>query len=678
MKKKEEDDKECVVKPTRLIQQIQHPLLRYDPHILEGGVQLVKLEYFEAETTRAPVPRNQEVPKEAFGTLTGRCIVVATSHAWFYQCHPDPNGVKLAILREQFFPRLRKRFPRTQILVFDDWHSCPQWPRITQEEENRFQKCMDHMNSIYCYSDVVLFVDAELPKLDNTIYKCDLVPSKHKWLNFVDTIQYVGGNDNILAIRENDIVVALKDRDSLLSVDILKQTKEVSTILFMRRPYGRPNQVPPEERGWLYAERINVAIRMAAASLASFEEVVFSNNPILVKQIFSWSRDLRNSAQRESKHPGSIANQLKRFEKVLATMKFTRPGDEMLVDEIMASLIKQFEMNWNEETQRQSDMAKRAREILLRWGEFSEEYVEKARFLQNSNEFFYGDIVRFLTILVVIPAIPVIPFTMNVTSDISDVFKTSFFAGILLASVGLSIIFAVTSEFANIPIVGLHALFNILYGTIVPCIQSLFLRFITGLEILPYEVIFIAIFNAGIFDNIFVFPKYFQGTDERTGEKKRLSLQAFLMFPPNMRYSAKARDDLDRTGSLILLTYCFGLVYPILSGIFFNAGSVVAQSFLIILFFSLRALYEYVRITNHSLTHLITYSFTYSLTHSGMQQMQSRQNNLEVVRILSTLSHSLSLYPHAHTHTHTHTHTQMPFQSSILAQLPFMRSVSQL
>ena len=151
----------------------------------------MKLEYFESKTTVAPVPRNQEVPKEAFGKLTGRSILVATSHAWFHQCHPDPEGVKLDILRKDFFPRLRKRFPHTEILVFDDWHSCPQWPRPTEEEQKRFTKCMNHMNSVYCYCDVVLFVQAPLPDLDERIYECELVPSEHEWLNFIDTIQYV-------------------------------------------------------------------------------------------------------------------------------------------------------------------------------------------------------------------------------------------------------------------------------------------------------------------------------------------------------------------------------------------------------------------------------------------------------------------------------------------------------
>ena len=118
---------------TRESRQSIHPLLLYDPGILKGGIQLLKLEYLESEKTKAPVPRNQEVPKSAFGTLTGRSVLVATSHAWFHQCHPDPHGVKLRIMRKEFFPRLRKRFPYTQILIFDDWHSCPQWPRTTKE-----------------------------------------------------------------------------------------------------------------------------------------------------------------------------------------------------------------------------------------------------------------------------------------------------------------------------------------------------------------------------------------------------------------------------------------------------------------------------------------------------------------------------------------------------------------
>lgn len=214
--------------------QTEHPLISYDPTILDGSIEFLKLEYFEAKTTKAPVPRNQEVPKEAFGTLTGRSILVATSHAWFHQCHPDPHGVKLEILRKEFFPALRKRFPHTKILVFDDWHSCPQWPRVTQEENTRFKKCMDHMNSVYCYCDIVFFVEADLPKLDETIYECDLVPSEHRWLHFIDTIQYQGGNKTTL-IEKNDNLVGIKN--SKLKIDTLKTIEKRTTISFLRRPY---------------------------------------------------------------------------------------------------------------------------------------------------------------------------------------------------------------------------------------------------------------------------------------------------------------------------------------------------------------------------------------------------------------------------------------------------------
>ena len=452
----------------RETRQQTHPLLLYDPHILDGGIQLLKLEYLEAETTRAPVPRNQQVPKEAFGTLTGRSILVATSHAWFHQCHPDPHGVKLKMLRQQFFPRLRKRYPYTQILVFDDWHSCPQWPRITKEENDRFKKCMDHMNSIYCYCDVVLFVEARLPTLDETVFTCYLVPSEHKWLHFIDTIQYVGGDDETLTIRKNDIVIGMENCTTTLTVDVLKQTKERAIISFLRRPYGRPNRTPAEKRGWLYAERITVAIRMAAAKPEMFDDVVVSNNFDLVKQIYLWSRCLRDSAVNEEKEPGSIARQLREFQDVLVTMKFTFPGNDILVDEIIKDLVAKFEMNWNEEMRRQSDMAVRAREILLRWGCFSEDYVERAGSLESGDRTLNWSqtMLRLVCIGMVAPLLAILPFAFEVTTDPSeDEFIRSFWFGCVTAVVPVLFGAPSRNECAQIPY-GKHNVLNLLSLTV--------------------------------------------------------------------------------------------------------------------------------------------------------------------------------------------------------------------
>jgi len=403
---------------TRESRQSVHPLLLYDPGILDGGIQLLKLEYFESETTKAPVPRNQEVPKSAFGALTGRSILVATSHAWFYQCHPDPKGVKLRIMREEFFPRLRKRFPYTQILIFDDWHSCPQWPRTTKEEQDRFKKCMDHMNTMYCYCDVVLFVEAPLPKLDMTIFSCDLVPSKHKWLHFIDTIQYLGGDNKMLSIQKNDVIVG----DESQSIDVLKKRNKRTTISYLKRPYGRPNRTPAKDRGWLYAERITVAIRMAAAKPEAFEDVVMSNSKKLVVRIGMWSRALRVAADHvKSDRDFAIEVMLDAFEAVLYRKKFTVSSDTALVRTIMHDVANRFKTNWDEESIRQKDMTKRAREILLRWGCFSKDYVERAELLCDSGVKNRRSWVLLSVLIgVVAPMIAVLPFMLALEGDRED------------------------------------------------------------------------------------------------------------------------------------------------------------------------------------------------------------------------------------------------------------------
>ena len=74
------------------------------------------------------------------------------------------------------------------------------------------------------------------------------------------------------------------------------------------------------------------------------------------------------------------------FKMQLEYKQFTRPSDQSLVEELVESLVKKFSSHWKEETERQESMSVRAREILLRWGEFSTEYVKEARLLKQENE----------------------------------------------------------------------------------------------------------------------------------------------------------------------------------------------------------------------------------------------------------------------------------------------------
>jgi len=317
--------KNSSTKNTRVERHRMHPLVRFDPDALKY-IDVIELEYFEDPRTIAPVPRNQDLPHYAKTELTKRSLLVSTSHAWFHQCHPDPDGVKLKLIKTQFAPRLRKQYPHTKIVIFDDWHSCPQYPRNTQSEKEKFQNAMNHMNSMYVYCDVVLFLDTNLPNIDNTIYKCTLNPSEYDWIYFIDTIQFQSliptNNSSDISIRKNDIILSIENMDDMskLKIDTLIHLNRMVTITFLKRPFGRPNRTLPDDRGWLFAERVTLAIRMAAAPPSQFDDVVLSNNEKLRNEIYKWSEKTRSAARR-----GKIEKQLKEFKSILKTKMFTFP-----------------------------------------------------------------------------------------------------------------------------------------------------------------------------------------------------------------------------------------------------------------------------------------------------------------------------------------------------------------
>ena len=386
-----------------------HPLLQYDPDAAKW-IKVIKASYFESSETKPPVPRNQDLPKEAFAELTGRCILAATSHAWFYQSHPDPEGVKLNILRD-FIKRLRKRYPETEIVIFDDWHSCPQWPR-TEQENAIFYKAMDHMNSMYVYCDVVLFLHAKLPDLDITVRCCTLIPSNYSFGIFVDVTQFHGPESDDIPIKKNDIIVKPSN------LDILKSTSKEIEISYLKRPFGRPNRIPAEERGWLYAERITIAVKVATAGQHRFDEIVWSNNEDLRTTIYTWARILLVAAKRDQ-----IGNALEEYKSELTKKQFTRPDDTKLVSELVESLVDKFATRWKEETERQQSMSTRAREILLRWGEFTNEYVKEARLLKQKDEesgWMWRSFGKIVGLSIFGALITVVPFVLKVTDDCVD------------------------------------------------------------------------------------------------------------------------------------------------------------------------------------------------------------------------------------------------------------------
>ena len=113
--------------------QLLHPLELNDKLAFDT-IKTVRLDFL-TEEAKAPIPRCQALPEHAFSRLTGRSILVSLSHGWFFQTHPDPYGEKLDLIRNVFAPRLRGRYPHTDIQVFFDYLASPQRPRTKSEDK---------------------------------------------------------------------------------------------------------------------------------------------------------------------------------------------------------------------------------------------------------------------------------------------------------------------------------------------------------------------------------------------------------------------------------------------------------------------------------------------------------------------------------------------------------------
>jgi hypothetical protein len=592
-----------------------HPLLIYDPRALDY-IDLISLEYFESDNTtvrlhtssnstkystyvhnnniQAPVPRNQDLPERAKTKLTGKCILVATSHAWFFQSHPDPEGVKLNLIKNMFAPQLRKRYPYTKIVLFDDWHSCPQWPRETEAEEIRFRKAMEYMNSMYVYCDVVLFLEVPLPDLDTTVRTCTIVPSEQNWSFFIDVVQFQSSStpsSSHLQIQHNDIITSI-DKDLNPTVAKLASLKTPTLISFLRRPFGRPNQTPPHQRGWLYAERITIAIKTAASPPSQFDNVVISNNSDLRMQIFRWSDELRDAAKLEKFKPGSIAEVLEDFKRLLATKTFTWPGNDTLVIKIIEDLVKKFKLNWEEESKRQSSMGQRARELLLSWGQFSNQYVERA-FRQDANDG-VSIVLQLLGVVIVGPVIAMIPFLFEITeTPEDDVFLIALFANLTSSFMCQVCVTVFRHSFGSVPMFSFHNFIAWTHKLVIGTIVTITLRLTLGLYILPLD------FVCGVISFLFVampientFFRWITLIDPRSEKKVYFTWGQYCECPRHLLFDAKTRESIDRVSSTTNLTMVFGLAYPLLAGVFFRSSTVV-QCTLVLLFFFMRAFYEY-------------------------------------------------------------------------------------
>ena len=273
---------------------------------------------------------------------------------------------------------------------------------------------MKHINSIYLYCDASLFLEFPLPTVDSRIYSNQIRPSDYQFEMFRNYVQVknVPAKSN-QGLAMNDVVVAIDGDTKDVSVERLSTTN-TTNISYHKRPFGVPNLIPADERGWLFAERITIAIKIVASSKDRFSDIVLSNSDKLRDEIFVLS-DILGDGLKRHEHEKSM----KEYMKILETKKFSFGTDVELVRDIVRRLVDKFAKKaaWKEEQTRQKKIGRRAREILLRWGSFSQHYIEKSRMIALENEDEIDDdtnviIFQFLCIAIFPPLIALLLFVL--------------------------------------------------------------------------------------------------------------------------------------------------------------------------------------------------------------------------------------------------------------------------
>ena len=210
----------------------------------------------------------------------------------------------------------------------------------------------------------------------------------------------------------------------------------------------------------------------------------------------------------------------------------------------MKKLVNQFANDWKGEVEKQKSMSKRAREILLRWGEFSEQYVERyvlsvdyilfqyihththeiyrAGFLRKESETWIeiSRTVSRMFLLLVCPVFMLYLFTFDV---VEDPLEGSYMMGSLCLAAGQGIVpdlvyAPLYMEFVSIPL-GLHNILDIAQSLIQSVFWSILLRTAFGVPIVPFELLWVCVLSITIGNKIIFGPKIIRTTHPRTKEK---------------------------------------------------------------------------------------------------------------------------------------------------------------
>lgn len=334
----------------------------------------------------APWPRKQDLSSDAFRVPTADDLVIAVSHAWRYQSHPDPMGAKSVAICELAARATAMHKPKGGTLAFYDFLSVSQRPFLegqadrTEEEQKVFGTALAAMPRVFMLADAVLHIEAQ-PSSQTALndeectYHVDCCDLDDVVLAEIGPAVHVigrrGGNqphgvriaflDYILDVNGMS-VASLKDVAEARNLAHKAEAPAIAKL--MRAPFGRYNKIPAGQKGWVYLERFCSMIKVAMVDESEHHHVVFSNSPSILEQIRAGGAKLREAAKAGGHQLKVVLEEFvdelkqKQFASVCADA--ATAGDREVVAGIMKELVSCLPEYWAPEVARQ-----RQRQLVL-------------------------------------------------------------------------------------------------------------------------------------------------------------------------------------------------------------------------------------------------------------------------------------------------------------------------
>lgn len=276
----------------------------------------------------APWPRCQELIKQhnSFAEPRNQDLVIAVSHMWYFQAHPDPMGEKAALVYELSRKANKVNGGRGDALLFFDFLSMTQRPfqwgqaPRTASETLGFAAALRAMPLIYLHSDAVILLELEdvdsaapVPG-DGDRVSVNIEELKHAKVQQInDTVQVIQWDGQSEGVVPFDSIISIDgepasvDAVELLQKELIskrssraslrKLLTKTRTATIQKAPYGRRNLLPAAERGWIYLERFIAMVKVAMSGEGEEDKMVFSNSATLFEEIRVGGDRLRDAAK---------------------------------------------------------------------------------------------------------------------------------------------------------------------------------------------------------------------------------------------------------------------------------------------------------------------------------------------------------------------------------------------